>query len=381
MSSSPRSAEALHVLLIMPCLNEADNLKRTVLSLGFGNDTEHPSANTSLLIIDNGSTDSTAEVAEEIRLDSNPETVHLVQEPERGFVPARHAGNAFAQGLAKSSGWNEEDVLVLQVDADCQYLPGYVDAMREAAESQPTNVMIEACIGYPEDFQKLHSEYVRICNQTDVEFEKLFPRNLSHDDVAVDAVCGYRLADYFKWGGHRREFTTAGEEIYAETTRMFMRARTYGAQRVRVEKGMALHSARKAYVDPALHIASAGFPREESWNRKWRETYNGPLSIQELCAHSDHPEVLKAIRIREEHLLALFGVLPLHVDKALGQAPDRSAETADITAHILPLLPSRTRKDLTFKPGVLISDVFDLISTRGAQLLAEAKQVISRLAR
>jgi glycosyltransferase involved in cell wall biosynthesis len=117
----------------MPCLNEGDNLKRTGLSLGFGCDTEHPPANTSLLIIDNGSTDSTAEVAEEIRRDSNPETVHLVREPERGFVPARHAGNVFAQRLAKSSGWNEEDVLVLQVDADCQYLPGYVDAMREAA--------------------------------------------------------------------------------------------------------------------------------------------------------------------------------------------------------------------------------------------------------
>lgn len=381
MRSSPPSAQSLQVVLVMPCLNEADNLKKTCLSLGFGSDSEHPPEQSTLVIIDNGSTDSTAEVAEEIRRKSKPDTVHLVQEPEQGFVPARHAGNLFAQGLAKSSGWNNEEVLVLQVDADCQYLPGYVDAMREAAESQPTNVMIEACIGYPQDFQKLHSEYVRICNQTDVEFEKLFPRSLSHDDVAVDAVCGYRLADYFKWGGHRREFNSAGEEIYAETTRMFMRARTYGAQRQRVEGGMALHSARKAFTDPALHIASGGFPREESWSRKWHETYSGPLSIQELCAQSNHPEVQKAIRVREQHLLALFGVLPLHVDKALGQASDRSAETGDITAHILPLLPTRTREDLVVRPGALISDVFDLISAHGPQLLDEARRVMSRIAR
>lgn len=381
MNSSPLSADALHVVLVMPCLNEADNLKQTCRSLGFGGDREHQPAHTSLVIVDNGSTDVTAEVAEEIRRSSAPETVNVVQEPEQGFVPARHAGNLFAQRLAKSRGWTDEEVLVLQVDADCQYLPGYVAAMKAAMEGRPTNVMIEACIGFPHDFKKEHSEYVRICDQTDVEFDKLFPHSLSHDDVAVDAVCGYRLADYFKWGGHRREFNARGEEIHAETTRMFMRARTYSAQRNRVDGGLALHSARKAYADPALHIATAGFPREESWNLKWQETYRGPLSIQELCAHSGHPEVQKAIRIREEHLLALFGVLPLHVDKALGQASDGSAETADIVAHILPLLPARTREDLAFRPGVLISDVFDLISTHGAQLLTEARKVMSKLAR
>jgi glycosyltransferase involved in cell wall biosynthesis len=364
----------------MPCLNEATNLKETCLSLGFGGDNEHEPARTALVIIDNGSIDCTAEIAEKIRRTSKPETVHVVYEPQQGFVPARHAGNLFAQRLAESSGWKDEQVLILQVDADCEYLPGYVAAMREEAEAQPANVMIEACIGYPLAFQQQHEEYVRICNQTDVEFEKLFPRSLSHDDVAVDAVCGYWLADYFRWGGHRREFNAAGDEIYAETTRMFMRARTYGAQRQRVNEGLALHSARKAFADPALHIATAGFPREESWNRKWRKAYNGPSSIQELCAQSDHPEVQKAICIREEHLLALFGVLPLHVDKALGQASDRSAETADIAAHILPLLPARTREDLAFRPGVLISDVFDLISAHGGQLLSEARQVMSKLA-
>src|SRR5258705_8399462 len=115
MSSSPLSGK-LQVVLVMPCLNEADNLKQTCLSLGFGRDSEHLSEHTALVIIDNGSTDATAEVAEEIRRSSKPDTVHLIQEPERGFVPAPNAGNLCPRRLANSLGWNEAGGLVLQGD-------------------------------------------------------------------------------------------------------------------------------------------------------------------------------------------------------------------------------------------------------------------------
>lgn len=381
MKYSPVSAKASQVVLVMPCLNEANNLKQTCLSLGFGSGSQHHSPNSALIIVDNGSSDTTAEVAADVRRASEPNTVHVIQEAEQGYVPARHAGNLFARALAESSKWDEENVLVLQVDADCNYLPDYVNAMKEVAEHEGRNVMIEACIGYPPDFQKDYSEYVRICDETDVEFEKLFPRSLSHDDVAVDAVCGYRLADYFRWGGHRREFNAGGEEIHAETTRMFMRARTQGARRRRVDRGLALHSARKAYANPALHISTGGFPREDSWNRTWQRNYKGPSNIDDFCAHTNHPEVVKAVRVREEHLLALFGVLPLHVDRALGQPSDKEAESERLSAQILPLLSRRTRDDLASHPGILLSDVFNLISEHGTQLLDEARQVISKNSR
>jgi hypothetical protein len=350
------------------------------MSLGFGSDSKNP-ADAMLIIVDNGSTDSTAEVAEEIRCTSKPDTVYVLQETERGFVPARHAGTLFALALAKSKNLDAENVLILQVDADCEYLPGYISSMREAVEGQASNLMIEACLGYPPVFQKEYAEYVRICDQTDVEFENLFPRSLSHDDVAVDAVCGYRLADYLKWGGHRREFNARGEEIYAETTRMFMRARTYGAQRFRVEGALALHSARKACAHPALHLATGGFPREESWNRRWQEGYTGPKTISDLCAQSDHPEVARAVRVRQEHLLALFAVLPLHIDRALGQLAEGGPETQQLAAHILPLLPYRNIEDLASRPGILIADVFDLILAHGLQLLNHARQLTSEAQR
>ena len=233
----PLQAEAFHVVLVMPCLNEAANLMATCSALGFGGNTEQPAEPAALVIVDNGSEDDTWQVAEQIQRTSLANSVHLVRETTRGFVPARHRGNVFARTLANSSDWNPEHVLILQVDADCQYLPGYVNAMRVAVQSQTTNVMLEACIGYPMDFKAKYPEYVNICDRTDTEFEKLFPRSLSHDDVPVDAVCGYRLSDYFRWGGHRREFNRSGEEIYAGTTRLFMRARTQGAERFRVGGG------------------------------------------------------------------------------------------------------------------------------------------------
>jgi glycosyltransferase involved in cell wall biosynthesis len=377
MIPSPTSA-ILEVVLVMPCLNEAQNLMQTCRSLGFASSIDESPESATLIIVDNTSSDATPEVVEQIRQASPRGGVHLVEESERGFVPARHRGNLWARSLAQSADWDLQNVLVLQVDADCQYQPGYITAMKRAAESQLTNVMIEACVDYPAEFKQQQGEYVRICDQTDTEFEKLFPRILSHDDIVVDAVSGYRLTDYFNWGGHQREFTSFEDEIYAETTRMFMRARTKGAERFRVDAGMARHSARKALENPALHIATAGFPREVSWNKLWDQNYRGPTDINELWAHRDHPELQRAIRTREEHLLALMGVLPLHVDRALGQATDKNTGIDELSAQILPLLPLRTLADVSSRPGVLITDVFDLIATHGPQLLAQARQAMAR---
>lgn len=365
------------VIVVMPCLNEEASLRDTCASLGFGRGDECPAAAT-LILVDNGSSDSTLSVAEETKLRSPDKVVQIGEEPERGFVPARLRGNTIAGELIQSSGWDPENVLILQVDADCRYDSGYIETMRLAMETTKPNVMIEACMDYPPEFKAQYSEYVRICDATDAEFEKLFPASLSHDNIVVDAVSGYRMTDYLRWGGHRREFDDIGEEIYAETTRLFMSARALDGQRFRVTSGRALHSPRKALGAPALHMATAGFPRSSSWERKWLAQYDGPESMEALCARSSHPAVLKAIRTREEHLLALFGVLPLHVDRALGQLAEDDLETRELAVGVLPMLPQRTTHDLASRPGMLISDIFNLISEHGEELLNQARVLVSR---
>jgi hypothetical protein len=377
MTNSIQPVDGVLVALVMPCLNEAQNLEATCASLGFGSGTRASPEGTVLIIIDNGSSDSTLSIAEQITRSSKPDAVLVGQELERGHVPVRHRGNLIAGELARSEGLAPETVLILQVDADCHYSAGYIASMRAAIRNCEPNVMIEACVDYPAAFKAEYPEYIQMCSETDAEFDKLFPSDLSHDNLVVDAVSGYRLSDYFKWGGHRRELNAQREEILAETSRLFMRARAQGALRHRADSGLALHSPRKVLRDPTLHLATAGFPREASWNRNWQDSYHGPSSLRDLCAQPNHPEVLKAIRVREEHLLALFGVLPLHVDRALAQLAEGGPETKELAFHILPLLPVRTIRDLTLRPGILIADVFELISNHGAKLLNQACKVIA----
>jgi hypothetical protein len=378
MLDSIQPVDGMPVILVMPCLDEVENLRATCASLGFGTGPDLSPPGTQLIIVDNGSSDSTLDIAEQVKRESKANAVLLEQEQERGFVPPRNHGNLTARAVAHSSGWDPEQVLILQVDADLHYATGYVAEMRAAMKICGPNVMIEACLSYPQAFQDEYPVYMNICNSTDAEFTKLFPSDFSHDGLVVDAVSGYRLSDYFRWGGHHREFNAHGDEIHAETTRLFMRSRVQRATRHLVEAGQAFHSPRKVLKEPALHLATAGFPREASWNRAWQKLYQGPGSLRDLCAQPTHPEVQKAIRIREEHLLALLALLPMHVDRTLRDTASNVFGTEELVATILPLLPIRNIDDLESRPATLISDVLELIATHGEQLLKQARQIVSR---
>ena len=367
------SVKGIHVAVVVPCLNEENNLAATCASLGFGTGKDTGPTGALLFLIDNGSSDSTIAVAERIKTASEPGTVFVGHEPERGYVPPRRRGNLMMEELARSSGWRTGDVLILQADADTDYAPGYIASMRAAAELHGPGVMIEACVAYPPAFQAEYPEYIRLCDEVDGEFVRLFARDFSDDDLVDDKVSGYRLSDYLDWGGHHREYTTGGEEIHAETARLYLRARAKGTRGERVADALAFHSPRKVLEDPALHLATAGFPREASWTARWREGYGGPPDLNGLCRQLSHPEVLKAVRAREEHLLALLGVLPVHVDRTLVEVS--SVETAEFADIVLPLLPERTRNDLLLRPGIFLTDVFELMEQYGDGLLVEAHRL------
>jgi hypothetical protein len=363
----------IHVAIIIPCLNEERTLADACTSLGFGAGNNSSGSNALLFLVDNGSTDSTISVAERIKSASQENMVQIGYESERGFVPPRHRGNLMAESLARSMNWGVEDVLILQADADTHYAPGYVASMRSAAEGYGPNVMIEACVTYPPAFKAEYPKYIEICDEVDGAFVRLFARDLADDYLVDDKVSGYRLGDYLNWGGHRREYTEGGEEIHAETARLYMRARSLGARRVRVDEAVAFHSPRKVIEDPPLHLATAGFPREASWNVRWRRNYRGPRDLPSLCAQPQHPDVLKAVRMREEHLLALLGALPVHVDRVLDQVS--SLETAEFADAVLPWLPRRTTNDLLARPGIFLADVFELMERHGDTLLEEARRL------
>jgi hypothetical protein len=230
--------------------------------------------------------------------------------------------------------------------------------------------LLEASAAHWPDFQKAYPLYAALSDVADDRFKRLFPSKLSDEVVVDDKITGYRLSDYFCWGGHQQEFTAQGEEIHAETTRLYIRARAMGALKIAVPQAIALHSARKILVEPALHLATAGFPREDSWNYYWRSA-TASWSLDDLAAHQRKTEIALALRTRELHLLGLLSILPLHVNRTLGHLPE--AKLAEFATFCLERLPNRTISDMLHHPGLFLTDIFTLLQNSGEIVLAKAE--------
>jgi glycosyltransferase involved in cell wall biosynthesis len=361
-----KNTEKTRAIIVLPFLNEQESLSNSCHSLGFGLDTNPIPRNATLFMIDNGSSDGSLQIAKSIS-DASPEgSVIIGHEAERGYVPPRHRGNLLAQEYTESNGWRESDTLILQVDADTVYCEGYVEAMRSAAQTAGDNILFQAAAQYPPEFKTTFPEYIQICEKIDNQLEELFAAEAT-DVIVDDKLSGYWLEDYFKWGGHQREYTLEGDEIHSETARLYIKARAYGSIKSRVEGAQAFPSMRKTIEEPALHFAAAGFPRETSWNEKWRTQYHGPTTIHGLCENLSHPEVQRAVDVRRQHIIAMFGIIPLHISKAL----DKNLNFNDNALYekILSMLPKRTINDVKNNPGIFFTDVFHLSDSQGSKLL------------
>jgi glycosyltransferase involved in cell wall biosynthesis len=361
---SEQKREVSHVAIILPCLNEEEVLVGTCRSLGFGMRGEGQIPKTILFIVDNGSADETLAAAREIRDTSLPDTVLLATEPERGYVPPRHTGNMLAKGFAEANGLNPSEVLILQADADTLYGEGYIEEMRRAAAAAGPNMLLEAAAEHPPGFKNSFPDYIRRLAETDERVLSRLKLSDADDLICTDAVCAYRLGDYFVWGGHLREYRDDGEEIHAETTRLRIRSLARQAGKMRVEHAVAHPSERKTLLRPAEEFATAGFPRDAAWRAAWERHYLGPQTVWEFGAAHDRA-VAEAIRLRERHLLALFGLLPLHVARAL-ESPLPLADLA--LREIAASLPARDAGALTHRPGLFITDVLNVVDNAGAVL-------------
>lgn len=361
-----KDTEKTQAIIVLPFLNEQESLSSTCHSLGFGLDTNSIARNATLFMIDNGSSDDSLKIAESIRESSYEGSVIIGHESERGYVPPRHRGNLLAREYAKSKGWSEGDVLILQADADTVYAADYVELMRSAAQSSGDNILFQAAAQYPPEFKSIFPEYIQICEKIDNQLEELFAAE-SIDVIVDDKLSGYWLEDYFKWGSHQREYTLEGDEIHSETARLYIKARAYGSIKAQVEGAQAFPSMRKTIEEPALHFAAAGFPREINWNEKWRSDYHGPTTINDFCEHLSHPEVQRAVAVRKQHIIAMFGILPLHISKALGES--LNSNDFELYGNILSKLPKRAIKNVKNNPGIFFTDVFHLSDSQGSKLM------------
>jgi glycosyltransferase involved in cell wall biosynthesis len=352
---------SLRCAIVLPFLNEKDLLLSTCASLGFDG-RQHPTSAV-LFLVDNGSDDGSEVAAAELQRQSALGAVHYVRAQERGHAPARAEGNVAVLSWAKRQGLAFRDVLVLQADADTIYSPGYVDTMRAAAVEAPPDALIESIVGYPNAFVCEHSSYFDAVAANDTALQTLYASD-AHDCLVDDKAVGYRLDSYLSWSGHRREYQS-NEEILAETTRLFIAARIAGSVRVRVDGAQVAHSPRRLLAEPSLHTACGGFPRGDSWRKRW-------LKEQVAEAHLDRlgddgaREWSRAWNERRKHLIALLGVLPEQIRRATADVEPRTR----LERFVAKSLPQRTRSQIFAAPGLVVADALTCVDDFGEELLA-----------
>ncbi|HEV2746372.1 MAG TPA: glycosyltransferase family A protein [Allosphingosinicella sp.] len=350
------------VAFVIPCLNEEQYLAAAAASLGFG---ERAAARADedvhLILVDNGSTDGTLTLMKAIAASSRPGTVHVVSEPERGFVPPRRRGVVLAAEMADGRGIPADRLLILQADADTVYWPDYARWMWDRLQGR-RGLLLEGALRRSEDFDAKHVGYRALERLVDEGLECDAVEDA--DDVVVDdKACGYLLADYFSWGGQFREYDAAGSEIHAETTRLFIRAHLrHGVEKLRVNPAQATASRRRIIADPALHFATKGFPREAAWIARWRERHPHTRSVDEFARDPEHPEVREACFYRRAHEIALFELLPSLVARTAGSGLQGRARAR--VQQLLSLLPDFSADELAAAPGRAITAVLDMIETR-----------------
>jgi hypothetical protein len=300
-------------------------LVATVESLGFF---PGRAGDAVLVLVDNGSTDATRTLMDSMARRLPAGIVTVVSEPERGFVPARLAGIRAATALAATRGIGEDAVLIIQADADTRYGPGYCFAMAAAAEAGEAGQLYEACNVPLNDTDDPCTRFDELANSVDKTLDPFFA-DPSYDVVVDDKVSAYRLGDYRRWGGLRREWDASGDEVFAETTRLFLEARLAGARRVTVEAASAVTSRRRVLEDPAVAFSTAGFPRGHRWIAGWRSRYRGATELSQFALPSTRPVLAEAVGERKRHMLGLFCVLPALVAKLMG--PEHEVRVA---AHL-----------------------------------------------
>lgn len=306
--------------VVMPCLNEGRGLTPTCASLGMFD--PDPSAMTRFVLVDNGSEDNTLAAMRAVAGRSTPGTVMVTEEPERGYVPARRRGAEFVREVAAGMGLTPDEALVLQVDADTTYGKGYLDAMSATAEAVGPGTMVQGLSVPPRPEADSCANFRALERLVDDFVTGLAPTDPRDDVVVDDKVAAYRLSDYLSWGGHVRDHASDGSELFAETTRLMLRARARGAVRVTAADAVAWTSQRRVLEDPAMAFATAGYPRRDPWRRDWHASYAGATRLETFVPSAiARPDLRQAVLARACHVLGLFGVLPAYVGVASDGRP------------------------------------------------------------
>jgi glycosyltransferase involved in cell wall biosynthesis len=300
----------MHAFVVIPCLNEEKNLFSTCSSLGFGNGVDNLLPAT-LVIVNNGSTDGTQNVAEAVARNSHIDSVIIVDESVRGFVPARVRGVQESYARAKTMGLAPDECLIIQADADTIYSREYIESFLRHSQILGPGVLLESvCLSDNKD--PMVAKLTDLLNDFDGKF---FADQLIQSDCVVDdKSVGYRYSDWLAVGGMQRDFIGTKELIYCGTTRLWMRMLANGFTRRSVEEASCSHSLRKLEEGPDIYVATAGWPRSSSWKERWR--FKHPDYSLEQVLDPSSRVFRESFESRMSYLRAMFSHLPQVFERA-----------------------------------------------------------------
>ncbi len=116
------TATASDLYVVVPFFNEERLLPQTLDALSKQQD-----RNFSIVLVDNGSTDTSAEIAAEFSHRMHPLTVEVIQEPVKGTGAAADTG--FRYAIARGARW------IARTDADCLPRSNWTRVLRQALEA------------------------------------------------------------------------------------------------------------------------------------------------------------------------------------------------------------------------------------------------------
>ncbi len=126
--------ETVRLSVVLPVYNESANLPTVLDSLyhqrGMARSTYE------VVLVDNNSTDDTADIAKKFAEQHPDLTVHLVAEPEQGVSCARRTGMRFASVRSRGRVNAEERFYLVSADADCQVDENWLYELFVAMESR-----------------------------------------------------------------------------------------------------------------------------------------------------------------------------------------------------------------------------------------------------
>ena len=255
----------LGIDLVIPAYNEAAVLPSLYANLAAQVDGEgRPLLRGSwrLVLVDNASTDGTAEVAGRLARDpAHPETAVLL-EPEKGVVPARIRGSAFVLRPAE----RRRFPIVIHADADNLFPPAFLhDAARRLAAG---DVDVVTRLGYhPVDFwrrvprvTRRHREEIGTIHfdgETLRELEiseegALFTRRILADFGHVPHQCGLAMTKhaFARAGGYQREIWPDGTEMLGEARNLLYRLARSGARLAWMAEPPITLNSRRLLAEP-----------------------------------------------------------------------------------------------------------------------------------